>query len=144
MDLEKILSLLLEKAVEYGPKIIGAILVVIIGSWMIKIIVRNFNKFLDGRKIDQSLKPFLKSAVLFFACSTLSSPPRNASIEAFSAILNSLNLDGCLPSRPYLAKYRLCEAGLSTVTFINLRAFCDSLDSLLELSSESSELNASN
>lgn len=61
MDLEKILSLLLEKAVEYGPKIIGAILVFIIGSWMIKIIVRNFNKFLDGRKIDQSLKPFLKS-----------------------------------------------------------------------------------
>ena len=48
-------------AVEYGPKLLGAILVLIIGSWVIKVIMKNFTKILDKRKIDDSLKPFLRS-----------------------------------------------------------------------------------
>lgn len=63
MDIEKILSKMIDMAIEYGPKLIGAILVFIIGSWIIKILMKNFSKILEGRKIDDSLKPFLKSLI---------------------------------------------------------------------------------
>ncbi len=61
MDIDKIITKITDMAVEYGPKLIGAILVFIIGSWIIKIIMKNISKFLDGRNIEDSLKPFLKS-----------------------------------------------------------------------------------
>lgn len=61
MDTEKILEKITDIAVEYGPKLIGAILVLIIGSWIIKIIMKGFSKMLDKRNIDDSLKPFLRS-----------------------------------------------------------------------------------
>ncbi len=63
MDIENILSKIIDMAIEYGPKLIGAILVFIIGSWIIKILMKNFSKILEGRKIDDSLKPFLKSLI---------------------------------------------------------------------------------
>jgi len=61
MDIENITSKIIDKGIEYGPKLLGAIIVFIIGSWVIKIIMKNFTKFLNGRNIDDSLKPFLKS-----------------------------------------------------------------------------------
>lgn len=61
MDVEKILEKITNMAVEYGPKLLGAILVLIIGSWLIKAILKRFNKILDKRNVDDSLKPFLKS-----------------------------------------------------------------------------------
>lgn len=63
MDIEKILTKMIDMAIEYGPKLIGAILVFIIGSWIIKILMKNFSKILEGRKIDDSLKPFLTSLI---------------------------------------------------------------------------------
>lgn len=63
MDLENILNQLTEIAVNYGPKLLGAILVWIIGSWVIKMLMKSFSKILAKRKIDDSLKPFLKSLV---------------------------------------------------------------------------------
>ncbi len=47
----------------YGPKLIGGILVWIIGSFVIKFILGSFSKMLDKRETDASLKPFLKSLV---------------------------------------------------------------------------------
>jgi small conductance mechanosensitive channel len=47
----------------YGPKLVGAILVWIIGGFIIKTIVKGFEKLLDNREIDTSLKPFLKGIV---------------------------------------------------------------------------------
>ncbi len=61
MDVEKILEKMTNMTVEYGPKLLGAILVWIIGSWVIKVIMKNFSKFLEKRNMDASLKPFLKS-----------------------------------------------------------------------------------
>tara|TARA_R110002073_G_scaffold8207_6_gene45876 strand:+ start:3630 stop:4448 length:819 start_codon:yes stop_codon:yes gene_type:complete len=61
MNTDKILDFISDKALEYGPKLIGAILVWIIGSWIIKIIIKNFAKILDKRNTDTSLKPFLRS-----------------------------------------------------------------------------------
>ncbi len=48
---------------EYGPKLIGAIVVWIIGSMVIKSISKALNKYMDKRNMDPSLKTFLKSLV---------------------------------------------------------------------------------
>jgi len=47
--------------VDYGPKLVGAIIVWIVGVWIIKLLSKGFMKILTKREIDDSLKPFLKS-----------------------------------------------------------------------------------
>jgi len=44
---------------EFGPKIIGAILIWIIGSWVIKKILKQTGKLMDKRGYDKSLQKFL-------------------------------------------------------------------------------------
>jgi len=44
---------------EFGPKIIGAILIWIIGSWVIKKILKQTSKLMDKRGYDKSLQKFL-------------------------------------------------------------------------------------
>lgn len=63
MNTTEILDKVSELAVTYGTKIIGAIIVWIVGSWVLKYIVRFFNKTLDKRNVDVTLKPFLKGLV---------------------------------------------------------------------------------
>ncbi|MGZ2368207.1 mechanosensitive ion channel family protein [Ancylomarina sp. YFZ004] len=63
MDTEKISEQLIQIGVDYGPKLIGAIIVLIIGGWVIKVLVRAVGKMMDKSKTDESLKPFLKSLV---------------------------------------------------------------------------------
>lgn len=63
MKTDEIIKQLTEIAVEYGPKLIGAIVVFIIGLWIIKAITKAFSKMLDKRKSDATLKPFLKGIV---------------------------------------------------------------------------------
>lgn len=48
---------------EYGPKLVGAIIVWIVGSIVIRTIAKGFGKIMDKRDTDASLKPFLKSLV---------------------------------------------------------------------------------
>jgi small conductance mechanosensitive channel len=60
MELEKIISQLVEMAVSYGPKLLGALVVLFIGSWLVKGAVIAVSKLMDRSKIDTSLKPFLK------------------------------------------------------------------------------------
>ena len=50
-------------AMDYGPKLIGAIVVWIIGSYIIKILSKSINKMMDKRNVDESLKPFLASLI---------------------------------------------------------------------------------
>ena len=47
--------------VDYGPKLVGAVIVWIVGVWIIKLLSKGFMKILTKREIDDSLKPFLKS-----------------------------------------------------------------------------------
>lgn len=54
---------IIQKIVEYGPKLIGAIIVWIIGSIIIKKMLNLFGKMLDKSGTDTSLKPFLKSII---------------------------------------------------------------------------------
>lgn len=63
MNLENVMEKLTAMAVEYGPKLVGAILVLIVGGWVIKSLTRAFGKMLDKRKTESSLKPFLKGII---------------------------------------------------------------------------------
>lgn len=47
----------------YGPKLIGAIVVWIIGGMIVKWLTSSFSRMLDKRETDASLKPFLTSLV---------------------------------------------------------------------------------
>ncbi len=57
------LSWLKDFGTQYGLKLIGAIVVLIIGLWIIKILVRTSYKVMDKSKIDPSLSSFLKSMI---------------------------------------------------------------------------------
>ena len=63
MNWENYYDKIVDLVLFYGPKLIGAILVWIIGSIVIKTIVKTFEKLLNKRDIDVSLKPFLKGIV---------------------------------------------------------------------------------
>lgn len=52
-----------ELLMEFGPKLVGAVLVLIVGLWVIKIINKNISRLFDKRNVDESLKPFLKSLI---------------------------------------------------------------------------------
>jgi len=53
----------LEKAIEfithYGPKVLGALLIYFIGSWIIKKLLLGFDKILSKTKYDLTLQRFL-------------------------------------------------------------------------------------
>lgn len=95
MNSEQIVAKLIDLVITYGPKLIGAILLLIVGSWIIKVISKSFGKSLDRKDIDQSLKPFLKSifnvilkAMLFISVLGLVGIP----MTSFVAILGAAGL----------------------------------------------------
>ncbi len=47
----------------FGPNILIAILIAVIGSWLIRVLNKRLHKFFDKRKVDASLKPFLISLI---------------------------------------------------------------------------------
>ena len=53
----------IEFIVEFGPKVIGAILIYIIGSWIIKKLVKVVRKGMTSQEYDKSLQKFLLSLV---------------------------------------------------------------------------------
>lgn len=63
MNSTEILNQLTQIVVAYGPKLVGAILVWIIGSWVVKALTRAFGNIMDKRDLDPSLKPFLRGLV---------------------------------------------------------------------------------
>ncbi|MCK5638716.1 MAG: mechanosensitive ion channel [Flavobacteriaceae bacterium] len=63
LNINEIFQYLSNAVIEYGPKLLGAILVWIIGSIIIKKLINVFGKTLDKRDTDESLKPFLKSII---------------------------------------------------------------------------------
>ncbi len=57
----KYLDKLIDFGIEYAPKLVGGIIVLIAGLWLTRIITKAVGKSLEKSKIDQSLVPFLKS-----------------------------------------------------------------------------------
>jgi small conductance mechanosensitive channel len=63
MNTEEIFNQMNELVLSYGPKLIGAIAVWIIGGWVIKLLTKGFKSMMDKRDLDDSLKPFLGTLV---------------------------------------------------------------------------------
>ncbi|MBX2828370.1 MAG: mechanosensitive ion channel [Flavobacteriaceae bacterium] len=61
MDLEKWIDKIVEYGSEYGLKVIGAIAIWIIGSWIIKRIMKVVGLAMSRRNYDESLQKFLKN-----------------------------------------------------------------------------------
>lgn len=61
MDYQNTLDKLIEFGAEYGIKVIGAIVIWIIGSWIIKKMMRGIQKLMDKNGYDESLKKFLSN-----------------------------------------------------------------------------------
>ncbi len=59
MDIQDITNKVIEVAGEYGIKVIGAIAIWFIGSWVIKKMMRGVNLIMDKRSFDEGLKRFL-------------------------------------------------------------------------------------
>lgn len=49
--------------IEYAPKLLGGLIVLVIGLWLTKIITKGVGKSLEKSNIDQSLVPFLRSLI---------------------------------------------------------------------------------
>lgn len=98
-------NILLEKALDfvtyYGPKVLGALLIFIIGSWIVKKMMIGTGKILSKTKYDLTLQQFfqnilswaLKIVLILLVVSTL-----GIDITAFAAIIaaESLALQGSL------------------------------------------------
>ncbi|WP_299432944.1 mechanosensitive ion channel domain-containing protein [uncultured Aquimarina sp.] len=59
MDIQKWLDKGLDFIIDFGPKVIGAILIWIIGSWIIKKMMKGISKLMTVRNYDESLQKFL-------------------------------------------------------------------------------------
>lgn len=55
------LDMIINFGFEYSPKLIGGIIVLLIGLWVSKLITKSVGKALAKSKLDQSLVPFFKS-----------------------------------------------------------------------------------
>ncbi len=62
-DIMASLSGLIDGLVQWAPKLIGAIIVLIIGFWIVGIVVKMLGKAMDKSGLDKDVQPFLKSLV---------------------------------------------------------------------------------
>lgn len=83
----------------YLPKIVGAILVLIIGFWVIGWILRLFKNILDRNNVDKTIRPFLLSLVnvgmkvmLLISVAGLFGVKTTSFIAVFSALVFSVGL----------------------------------------------------
>ncbi len=49
----------------WGPKVLGALATLIIGSWIIRMIMRGIEKMLGNRHVDETIRPFIRTLILF-------------------------------------------------------------------------------
>jgi len=63
MNPEALIEQGIQLSLTYGPKIIGALVVLIIGSWVVKGIAHGVEKSMEKGKLDSSLKPFLSGII---------------------------------------------------------------------------------
>lgn len=88
-------SVVVDLAMEYGPKLIGAIITLVVGLWVIKRISKIVQKGFEKRNIDPSLRPFLVSLIntlfkVFLVVSVLSM--LGIEMTSFVAIIGAAGL----------------------------------------------------
>ncbi len=62
-NLEKYSNVAMDLIISYGPKLAGAILVLIVGLWVIKFLTKMVNHRMEKISMDESLRPFFKSLI---------------------------------------------------------------------------------
>lgn len=93
--MEDFMNKITEMVWHYGPKLIYAIVILLVGLWVAKFITKQFGKTLVKRDVDPSLRPFLlgllgallKAMVLITVISTL-----GIEMTSFVAILGAMGL----------------------------------------------------
>ena len=95
MEINDIMAQLKGLALDYGPKLLGAIVAWFIGRWVIGLLVRTFRKVLEKSNTDDSLQPFLVSMLatvlkLLLAISVLGM--LGVEMASFIAILGAAGL----------------------------------------------------
>jgi small conductance mechanosensitive channel len=63
MNSEQIINQLITLSIEYAPKVILSLIIWFVGGWVIKTLVYGFERMMDKREIDPTLKPFVKGLV---------------------------------------------------------------------------------
>jgi len=61
MDTSTYMDKAVDLLMQYGPKFVLAIITLIVGFWIIKVIVKSVTKIMVKREVDDSLQPFLRS-----------------------------------------------------------------------------------
>ncbi len=61
--IQSYLNQVIDLVVAYGGKILLAIIVLLVGLWVIKRVVKAINKNMEKRHVDESLRPFLRSLI---------------------------------------------------------------------------------
>jgi small conductance mechanosensitive channel len=95
MSKEEIFELVSDIVITYGPKIIGAVVIWILGWWVIKLINVGFGRMLNRRDTDENIKPLLKGLVsvllkVMLTISVLSM--MGIEMTSFVAILGAMGL----------------------------------------------------
>ncbi len=95
MNAEEILHLITQAVITFAPRLVGAILVWIIGRWVIHGLVHLFARLLEKRNVDLSLRPFLKGTartllMVMLVISVLSM--MGIEMTAFIAVLGAIGL----------------------------------------------------
>ena len=62
-ELTQVWETVQQYATEFGLRLIGAVAVLVIGRWLIKGIIRRFNKVLEKRNVDPTIIPTVKGVV---------------------------------------------------------------------------------
>jgi small conductance mechanosensitive channel len=93
--MEQILQTIKTYAVEFGIKLSGALVALIIGLWVIKKLIKGISKVMKSKDVDDSLQPFLRSmlsitlkALLFISVLSM----LGAEMTSFVAILGAAGL----------------------------------------------------
>ena len=94
-NMEQYTSYIMDFVMQYGPKLIGAIITLIVGLWIVKRISKFFNQSLEKIEVDPSLRPFLSSMLntllkVFLVVSVLSM--MGIEMTSFVAILGAAGL----------------------------------------------------
>lgn len=91
--MEQYLDQFIELVVAYAPKVLGALITLIVGFWVAKIISSKARKGMEKRNVDASLVPFISSMILIlikilvlFSAATMF----GLEVTSFVAILSAL------------------------------------------------------
>jgi len=61
--IDQIKNTIIDQSVKYGPKVLLAVVTLLVGRWIIKKMVKLFAKAMRRSNMDESLQPFLKSLI---------------------------------------------------------------------------------